>query len=145
VTHNKVFQPTSLALRASAAAEHRRWGSQMNRLLLAVTVALLASCSGATRDERLEHYVSERVPTSDLMNKLKVGDIVTVNTKTKNRYLFRVTKIENDAFWGTAKDKKQYKVPVTVIATLYVRRNKSGAEMTGDFLFTVFECLDLRC
>lgn len=73
----------------------KAWSSTL--LILA-----LLGCS-TTRHERLnlEH----------LSTALKPGDLVEVTSaKSQKQYIFRVTKVNHEAFWGMAKDKKEYKV-----------------------------------
>ena len=74
----------------------------MKTMLSALLALSLLGCS-TTRLVRLH---LDQLPTA-----LKPGDLVEVTSaKTQKQYIFRVTRVDREAFWGTAKDKKEYKV-----------------------------------
>ena len=82
---------------------------------------------------------TENIAPSQIAEKLKVGDIVRVQTRAKKIHTFRVYKVDDDAFWGVAVNEKRYKVPYHVITRLTVRRAKSGGEMLFEYVMSPFD------
>ena len=85
---------------------------------------------GPAADKRI------RIAPTEIADKLKVGDVARAQMTWDKAYLFRVDKIGDDAFWGTASNDKQYKVLYKDIAALRVKRKKSDGELLADYLLS---------
>lgn len=54
---------------------------------------------------------------------LRPGDLVRVETRQGTQHQFRVTKVEDKAFYGVASDNESYRVPHGALKWLQVRRD----------------------
>lgn len=60
--------------------------------------------------------------------RLVIGDTVRVRTRQGKIHLFRVYKIENEAFYGIARNKKTYRVGYGALTSMEVLRAESTVE-----------------
>lgn len=93
--------------------------------LLLIAVSLLSSaCLPIASHEKT--WKETGVPSNDHSEKrLKVGDLVRVHTKEGKTHQFRVTKIEETAFYGISTDNLSYRVGYGAIDWMEVQRDKS--------------------
>lgn len=71
-------------------------------------------------DESDDLYVP--MPVSNLHKRLAPDDVIKVRTIEDKFYRFRVHKVEEEAFIGTASDSKNYKIRYDTIAEVWIRR-----------------------
>lgn len=57
--------------------------------------------------------------------RLLIGDTVRVHTKDGKAYLFRAYKIEENAFYGIATDKKSYRIGYGALTSMEVKRTET--------------------
>lgn len=73
------------------------------------------------------------IAPSDVADKLKVGDTAYVKTTWNGKYVFRVYRVDADAFGGLASNEQKYKVLYDSISTLTIRRQKSAGEYIAEY------------
>jgi len=64
----------------------------------------------------------------DAPAKLKAGDVVRVETTEGKLHVFRITRVDDKAFYGIARNQIRYRVPFKVIQELWIRRTDTEWE-----------------
>jgi hypothetical protein len=80
-----------------------------------------------------DHEKREDIAPSEVADKLHVGDTAYVMTTWKGTYVFRVYRVDADAFGGLATNKQKYKVLYGSISKLTIRRQKSAGEYIAEY------------
>jgi hypothetical protein len=92
------------------------------RWLLAMSVlVLLAGCVVVPVESWDEVPTAQKYQT-DRADQIQAGDVVRVRTIKQNTHVFRVYKVEDNAFFGVARNSKKYRVPYKLLASLEVKR-----------------------
>lgn len=79
------------------------------------------------------HEKSEDIAPSEVADKLKVGDTAYVKTTWNGKYVFRVYRVDDEAFGGLASNEQKYKVLYSSISKLTIRRQKSAGEYIAEY------------
>jgi hypothetical protein len=92
----------------------------------AFAIPALALCLSACLPYKAPEWVSiplrQDQVEADSDDKLRVGEQVIIDTRTKKTYKFQVIRIEHDGFVGIAKDNKHYKMLFKDMESMWVKR-----------------------
>ena len=94
----------------------------MRLLVFAVLGAVLASCIPVTVAEWTRLPLDQKGLTQNSLVRLEVNDRVRVQTRRKKVHTFTVTRTEDDAFHGVARDGKIYRIPYSSLDYMEARR-----------------------
>lgn len=96
-------------------------------LLLALVLVSAACVPVVTRESVWIEVpaTSEGQAAAEAPLKLQIDDAVRVHTRQGKRHVFRVDRIDVDGFYGTAKDRKSYRIHYANLVAMEVQRTET--------------------